>query len=545
MPDVFISYNRQDRDVAQRVAASLGEEGFDVWWDGVLRSGETYDEVTERNLRDAGAVVVLWSKRSANSKWVRAEATVGERSSTLVPALIEDCDRPVRFELVQTADLRHWRGDRNDPAWRLFVLDIREAVANRKAAPPASQRAAPAPDATVETAFWTSIKDSQDAAEYDAYLSRYPEGHFADLAKARLRQLKQAAAKPAPARQEEAPARPRPAPPPPAPEKSRAGVNPLAIVAAAVATVAVIGGGAFFLLRPGTKAVQTAAAPVPEVDKPALQSPPIGPAPAVAKEPSPAPTTPSDPTPDPPPAETVAPPQPPSPPVEKSYTPCPDCPTMVRLPGGAFKMGSPDQERGRNPWESPQHPVTIAPFAIAATETTEAQWAACVADGQCRAKRSLGGATAPVLGVTWREATGYAAWLSRKTGKAFRLPSEAEWEYAARGGTASAYWWGETFEAGKVARGAPKASGSFAPNGFGLFDISGNAREWVEDCYVNNFTATPTDGSPNRIGDCRLRTIRDGYWSSSPSDLRVANRGRLAADASAEYLGFRVAGPAQ
>ncbi|MCB2098481.1 MAG: toll/interleukin-1 receptor domain-containing protein, partial [Parvularculaceae bacterium] len=131
MPDVFISYNREDRDTARLVASALEAEGLSVWWDAALRAGETYDEVTEQNLRQAGAVVVLWSKRSVNSKWVRAEATVGERSSTLVPVLIEECERPIRFELVQTADLRHWRGDRNDPHWRAFMQDVRMAISKR------------------------------------------------------------------------------------------------------------------------------------------------------------------------------------------------------------------------------------------------------------------------------------------------------------------------------------------------------------------------------------------------------------------------------
>ena len=198
MPDVFISYNREDRDTAREVATGLEAEGFSVWYDAALRAGEYYEEVTETNLRSAGAVVVLWSKRSTSSKWVRAEATVGERSSTLVPALIEECDRPVRFELLQTADLTRWHGDRNDANWRDFVNDVRAAITRRNGAPAAAQTAAqtqaPAPSSTkasdnsvnIETTFWNSIKDGSERADFEAYIARYPRGHFADLARNRI-----------------------------------------------------------------------------------------------------------------------------------------------------------------------------------------------------------------------------------------------------------------------------------------------------------------------------------------------------------------------
>ncbi|NWG71811.1 MAG: toll/interleukin-1 receptor domain-containing protein, partial [Parvularculaceae bacterium] len=205
MPDVFISYNREDREVAREVAAGLEAEGFSVWYDAALRAGEYYEEVTESNLRSAGAVVVLWSKRSASSKWVRAEATVGERSSTLVPALIEECDRPVRFELLQTADLTRWHGDRNDPNWRGFVGDVRAAISRRghtpaqketparPGAPAAAAAQAPRADAVnIETTFWNSIKDGSERADFEAYLSRYPKGHFADLARNRIAVLDRA-----------------------------------------------------------------------------------------------------------------------------------------------------------------------------------------------------------------------------------------------------------------------------------------------------------------------------------------------------------------
>lgn len=127
-PDIFLSYNREDRATAQRFAESFEAQGFSVWWDVTLRSGEAYDKVTEEALRSAKAVVVLWSKKSAVSRWVRAEAAVADRNGTLVPVRIEPCDLPVMFELTQTADLAQWKGEESDPVWRAFLKDVRRMV---------------------------------------------------------------------------------------------------------------------------------------------------------------------------------------------------------------------------------------------------------------------------------------------------------------------------------------------------------------------------------------------------------------------------------
>ena len=124
-PDIFLSYNREDQAVAQRFADALAAEGLKVWWDATLRSGEAYDEVTEAALRAAKAVVVLWSPRSVVSRWVRAEATIADRCKTLVPVTIEACERPIMFELTQTADLSHWTGDTGDKAWHALLEDVR------------------------------------------------------------------------------------------------------------------------------------------------------------------------------------------------------------------------------------------------------------------------------------------------------------------------------------------------------------------------------------------------------------------------------------
>jgi TolB-like protein len=149
MTDIFLSYNREDAATAKLYADAFAAEGLGVWWDTALRSGEAYDEVTEAALRGAKAVVVLWSPRSVVSRWVRAEATIADRCKTLVPVMIEPCERPIMFELTQTAELSHWTGDAADRAWQAFLSDVRRFV-NRNAAPADDTSAIPIIAPTVQ-----------------------------------------------------------------------------------------------------------------------------------------------------------------------------------------------------------------------------------------------------------------------------------------------------------------------------------------------------------------------------------------------------------
>jgi TolB-like protein len=147
-PDIFLSYNREDQARAKLFAEAFDAQGFKVWWDVGLRTGEAYDQVTETALRTAKAVVVLWSKKSVQSRWVRAEATLADRNKTLVPCMIEPCERPIMFELTQTAELSHWKGDAADKAWRAFLADVQRFVA--KEAPAVEAPAAPLAAPTVQ-----------------------------------------------------------------------------------------------------------------------------------------------------------------------------------------------------------------------------------------------------------------------------------------------------------------------------------------------------------------------------------------------------------
>ncbi len=235
---------------------------------------------------------------------------------------------------------------------------------------------------------------------------------------------------------------------------------------------------------------------------------------------------------------------------------CPECPEMVVVPAGSFMMGSPDSEVERNSIEGPQHRLTIPrPFAVGKFEVTFEEWDACVAGGGCNGYRpndqGWGRGKRPVINVSWDDAKTYVAWLSRKTGKPYRLLTEAEWEYAARAGTNTRYWWGDEIGSGNAncdtACGdsfrytAPV--GSFKPNGFGLHDMLGNVWEWTEDCWNGNYNSAPTDGTAWLGSDCGRRVLRGGSWILNPGNVRSAVRmGGVTASRSYRYgIGFRVA----
>ena len=149
MTDIFLSYSHTDMPAARRFAEAFGREGFTVWWDAALRSGEAFDSVIEAALEAAKAVVVLWSAASVQSRWVRAEATLAERSGTLVPVMVESCRRPIMFELIHTPDLSHWTGNPADTAWQSLAAEVRQLVA--KGAPATDKRTTAVAAATERT----------------------------------------------------------------------------------------------------------------------------------------------------------------------------------------------------------------------------------------------------------------------------------------------------------------------------------------------------------------------------------------------------------
>jgi len=282
-------------------------------------------------------------------------------------------------------------------------------------------------------------------------------------------------------------------------------------------------------------------APAPEASAP----PPTPEPSAVIASPAPQPARPS-----PPPAAA-----PPSSPgtaparfnAGQIFRDCPDCPEMVVVPAGSFMMGSNAE------YERPVHRVTIdKPFAIGRYEVTFAEWGKCTDEGSCNNHRpndrGWGRGNRPVIDVSWGDAKAFAAWLSKKTGQTYRLPTEAEWEYAARGGTKTPYWWGQDAgsrnancqecNTGQAPRTLPV--GSLSPNPFGLYDTAGNAAEWVEDCWNDTYRGAPANGAAWTAGQCRLRVLRGGAFDSQA--LYVGSGARFRYDYDVRYSanGFRL-----
>jgi formylglycine-generating enzyme required for sulfatase activity len=238
----------------------------------------------------------------------------------------------------------------------------------------------------------------------------------------------------------------------------------------------------------------------------------------------------------------------------ESLRDCPTCPELVLVPAGEFLMGSPDDEEGRHVQEGPEHRVALdRAFAVGRYEVTFAEWDACVEWGGCAYRpddNGWGRDDRPVTNVSWHEAQEYVAWLSRVTGQRYRLPTEAEWEYAARSGTRTRYWWGDAVGRGKAncdgcgsrwdnERTAPV--GSFAANSFGLYDVHGNVREWVEDCWHDGFGGAPSRGGGWVDGSDCNRVSRGGSWMQVPNGVRSASRTWRNPELRASNFGFRVA----
>jgi formylglycine-generating enzyme required for sulfatase activity len=271
----------------------------------------------------------------------------------------------------------------------------------------------------------------------------------------------------------------------------------------------------------------------------------------------------------------------------KTFRDCGDCPEMVAIPGGSFRMGD-DSAQARSD-ERPVHAVTIRAFAAGRTEVTHAEYAAFAratgrdAPGGCTSDRDRDGRWSdtadatwidpgfpvtdrhPVTCVTWADASAYAAWLGQRTGKHYRLLSEAEWEYADRAGTTTQFPWGDDPDAmcafangpdEAVVRLFPRWKGahcddgqpllapvaSYKPNAFGLYDMAGNAWEWTADCYAPSYGVQPADGTAYVVDGCPRRALKGGSWVYGLADLRSAQRNGLPRpEQRGADIGFRIA----
>jgi formylglycine-generating enzyme required for sulfatase activity len=438
-----------------------------------------------------------------------------------------------------------------------------------------------------EALFWQSAQMSNRLDEYEEYLKQFPQGMFAGLARSRVAALKaqpQVAAAPAPS-----------AVPSAVPAKPDIAVDPIdkeyvATQSARLREAPDVKSKQLATLKEGDTLLvlgKVKGQPWYQVERkgeaPAYVSAGLVEEAAAYKKRKEAETqqamvapTPAVPT----PGVTPAP--------GRSFRDCPDCPEMVAIPAGSFTMGSPAGEAGRGNHEGPQHSVSVRGFALGKYEVTRGQFAAFVretgysAGGNCygytgdrweesasRDWRSPGFSQSerdPVVCVSWDDAKAYAAWLSRKTGKSYRLPSEAEWEYAARAGSTAAWYWGEdasqacgyanvgdravkrqysgwTLTVHECDDGQVNTApvGSYRANGFGLHDMLGNVWEWTEDCWNKSYDGSPRDGSAWTSGDCNRRVLRGGSWGNPPRYVRSAYRGSATASNRSYIVGFRLA----
>jgi formylglycine-generating enzyme required for sulfatase activity/class 3 adenylate cyclase len=322
-----------------------------------------------------------------------------------------------------------------------------------------------------------------------------------------------------------------------------------------LALLFIAGGALWYMLSQTGKLPNLASAPVsppaevqqaPAAKQPAPPVQPAPPAPTVAPtqqqaapqpEPSPAP-------------KQAAPLLPSASPAAPTAQPAPQAaasvrePEMISLRGGSFAMGSNEDVS-----EKPIRQVTVKPFAMGKFPVSVQEWNACAAAKAC-GFTATGKDDAPVANVSWSDAKQYVAWLAETTRKPYRLPSEAEWEYAARGGTQTRYWWGDQFQPGMVnckncsdilITDQPVKVGSLKPNPFGLFDMGGGVDQWVEDCWHKNYQGAPADGSAWIENECPSRVIRSGSWRKDSSYARTANRGSYDTNVRYPTHGFRVA----
>ena len=376
--------------------------------------------------------------------------------------------------------------------------------------------------AQTEAAAWSAVRDTTSIPALEAFIARFPDSFFADLARVRIAELNKMRA------DEEAQQRVDTA-------KRQAEAEALMAWAAVKESTSIAALEAFLKRYPNSSYADLARARLAELRKTNCDGIVV----AVGTNEK----------------QCIR------PGAGESFKDCPECPEMVIVPTGEFMMGSPGGEAQRGSDEGPQRKVTIAAsLAVGKLEVTFAEWDACVIAGGCKYRpedQGWGRGRRPVINISWDDITQqFLPWLSRTSGKPYRLLTEAEWEYAARAGTATPFSTGTTITtdqanfngtntygtrtAGGRFRERTVEVGSFQPNAFGLYDVHGNVWEWVADCHRESYYGAPTDGTPVTGMPGCSRVVRGGSWLSDPGEIRSAKRRREKPELRLVVNGFRV-----
>lgn len=496
--DVFISYSSKDKQAADATCAALETAGIRCWIaPRDVRPGRDYATEIVEAIETCRIMVVIVSGNSNESRQVPREVEQAVRKGVpVIPMRIEDVTLNQAMEYF--LDSIHWLDAITPPLAKHLEFLVANVSGLLQAGPPPTDAAHVAagihhePVHAPEPTASTGVEQTQLAPE------SAPEQQSAEA-----QPLLKEASRP--------------------PRRKRSW--PIVLVGCLIAVIAIVAIAAWFGQPPTIKVT-----PLSQAQEQALKP-------------------------------------------KATFQECSQCPTMVVVPAGSFTMGSPANEPTRADDEGPQHQVTIAhPFAVGKYDVTRDEFAAFVratgygAASKCSVLsgkewvektdlswRNPGFAQTgsnPVTCVDWSDAQAYVNWLHKLTGKAYRLLSESEWEYAARAGTTTTRYWGEALGINNAdcdgcgSQWDNKSTapvGSFAANPFGLYDMAGNVDQWVADCWSKTYAGAPTDGSAWTSGDCSTRSIRGGSWWSPPDRIRSAWRDGSVNNADRDLYGFRVA----
>jgi len=428
MANIFLSYKKEDFEIADRLVAALRKEGMSVWWDDGLTPKAAWDEEIEREISDASTVVVLWSPRSVSSEWVRREAHFAQERGKLVPVIVEATSIPLAFTLNQTVNLAGWDGKGENRQWRKLLTWITDLVATK-----------PGNANILQTAGAAPPNPFRDAVAYMASGDPIVDGALVNAST-------------------------------PAGTAFRDGEQ--------LPVMRIVPKGSFLLGATADDSDhESYEVPQRRVEIPAPFA--IGVFPILLSE-------------------------------------------YQNIIGSAAPTPGPPASSPRRRWFG-KHKVDTAPVRVAIPNPLNPR--------------------VPITRICFDEAQSFVERLASATGENYRIPSEAEWEYACRAGTRTRYHYGDTIDSTKAAFGltaGPVEPGSFPANAFGLYDMHGNVREWAADLWHDSYELTPSDGRPATEGHASMRLVRGGGWSDNAALLRSAARMRATQSIRADVIGFRV-----